>query len=167
MSDETKINKATDKAGLSFNVNTVKASMRKYYKDHDLLLRKTHGDDKKVVYESPQFSQSDVAVTALLQYICGNLVEEALKHTKKDKTNLKRIARSHLYQAVQMNPDLNSRFLLDLRKFDQTADFSYEDNVPVSSKELALFVATEFGEDVMLTPQAKNTTSCFVHMLHH
>jgi hypothetical protein len=165
MSDKTDkqgINKATDEAGLSFNVNTVKADMRKYYRDHDLCLKKIQGEDKKVVYEIPQFSQADVAVAALLQYICGVLVEEALKHVKKDKSHLRRIAPTHLYQAIQMNSELKTRFLVDLKHFAEETDVSYENNVPINDKELNAFVEKDFGKHVMLTPKAKNALYYFL-----
>lgn len=132
-------NKLTEKAGLTFNVNTVKANMTNYLKVHDL---------KKL-----KFAGAHVAATAALQELCTLLTNNALQHTHKDKSGMRTLTRQTLRSSVLMHDGLKQYYHTRMQTFDKT--HVYEDQVPVSKKDL-LSVTKDVNGDLKMTPKALN-----------
>jgi hypothetical protein len=137
-------NKLTEKAGLVFNVNTVKANMSQYLKVHDL---------KKL-----KFKGSQVAATAALQELCNQLAQTALAHTHKDKSGVRTLTRQTLRSSLLLHDGLRQYYYTKMQAFDKTQ--VYENQLPVSRKDL-LDVISKVNTDLKLTPKAVNFL-CFL-----
>lgn len=132
-------NKLTEKAGLSFNINKVKANMIHYFKVHDL--------------NQPKFKGAHVAMTAALQELCTLVVKNALQHTHKDKSNVRTLTRETLRNSVLLHDGLKQYYYTKLWTFDKSQ--MYGDQLPVSKNDLATVVESVDG-DLKLTPKALN-----------
>lgn len=149
-------NKLTEKAGLRFNVNTVKASMSQFLQVHDLLVEHKKENDKGkevVVRKTPKFAGAHVATTAALQELCKLLAETALQHTHKDKSGMRTLTRQTLRTSVLMHDGLKQYYHTRMQAFDKTQ--VYENQVPVSKKDL-LAVIKDVNGDLKMTPKALN-----------
>lgn len=148
------VNKLTEKTGLQFNVNTVKASMVQYFKSQGD--GEGNGDDKEDKKEKlvcPKFSGSQVAVTAALQELCKLLLNECMAHVVKDQSGMRMLRRSTFRYAIHMNNDLKNYYEMKLEIFDKKQ--MYQDQVPVVKKEM-MNVINNVDKELKLTPKAYN-----------
>ena len=88
MSTEKKPNKLTEKAGLTFNVNTIKSKLKDYYEGQSLT--------------TPMFSGGHTALTASLEKLWEMLLQECLKKVGKDKSGVRQVNRELLQYSVCM-----------------------------------------------------------------
>ncbi len=149
-------NKLTQDAGLTFNVNTVKASMSQFLQVHDLLVEHTKENDKgkkEVVRKTPKFAGAHVATAAALQELCKLLTNTALQHTHKDKSGMRTLTRQTLRASVLMHDGLKQYYHTRMQAFDKTQ--VYENQVPVSKKDL-LALVKDVNSDLKMTPKALN-----------
>jgi hypothetical protein len=132
-------NATTTKAGLAFNVNTVKSSMKSFFETQ--------------ASEQPMFSGSHIAMTAMIQKLADVLLRESMKYVTKDKTGMKTVTRPCIKQAICINTDLNEYFYQKMLKFNKNG--MYGDQIPVSRKEFDA-MCTSMDKSLKLTPKAFN-----------
>ena len=83
-------NKLTQTAGLTFNVNTVKTKLKKFYESRDI--------------PCPMFSGGHTAITASLEKLYELILKDCIKRTGKDKSGVRTVNREMLLYSVMMNP---------------------------------------------------------------
>ncbi len=137
--EKTAANKLTEKAGLAFNINTVKANMKSYFENQAVAL--------------PMFSGSHTAMTAVIQKMAELLLKYCMSHLSKDKTGIKNVARPTLKTVVCLNADMNEYFYLKMLKFKKNG--MYCDQIPVSRKEFDA-MCTNLDKSLVLTAKAYN-----------
>lgn len=145
MSTETKKpNKLTEKAGLTFNVNTMKHKLKDYYEGQSLT--------------TPMFSGGHTAMTATLEKIWELLLQECLKKTGKDKSGVRQVNREQLQFSVLLHAGFRKYFVSHLENFD--CSIQYKEQVPVIPAEMDK-VMERVDKDMSLTPKARNL-ACFM-----
>lgn len=144
MSTEKKPNKLTEKAGLTFNVNTTKQKLKSYYEGQDLT--------------TLMFSGGHAAVTAALEKLWEIILEECLKRVGKDKSGVRQVNRESLQYSVLMHAGLKRYFVVHFENFDNTVE--YKDQSPVINSELDK-VMERVDKDMSLTSKARNL-ACFM-----
>src|SRR5271170_6618952 len=97
-------NKATQEAGLTFNVNTIKGNLKQYYETHGLTV--------------PQFTGGQQAMTAFLEKMYETILRECLKHIPKDKSGVRKVTLDSLQHAVLSHVGLEQYYLVSLKHFD-------------------------------------------------
>lgn len=132
-------NKITQKAGLTFNVNTVKNKLKEYYD--------SQGKD------TPKFSKGHVGMTAMLECLCQTLLMECGKRTQKNQSGIKQVTRELATVAVRLNTTLNEYYQTKLTKFEKTQ--MYSDQLPVSRSDIEK-VVEKVDTQLTLTPKAHN-----------
>lgn len=137
--EKTAANKLTEKSGLSFNVNTVKANMKSYFENQSVQL--------------PMFSGSHVAMTAVIQKMAEFVLKACMSHLSKDKTGIKQVARPTVKTVVCLNTDMNEYFYQKMLKFKKNN--MYSEQIPVSRKEFDV-MCTTIDKSLALTPKAYN-----------
>lgn len=142
MSTEKKPNKLTEKAGLTFNVNTTKQKLKSYYEGQDLT--------------TPMFSGGHTAVAASLEKLWEMLLQECLKRVGKDKSGVRQVNRESLQYSVLMHTGLKKYFVTHFDTFDNTVE--YRDQSPVITAELDK-VMERVDKDLSLTSKARNLAS--------
>ena len=100
MTDTKKPNKLTEKAGLTFNVNTVRHALKNYYEGQDL--------------STPMFAGGHTVITATLEKIWELLLQECLKKVGKDKSGVRQVNRELLQYSVLLHPGFRRYFLSQL-----------------------------------------------------
>ena len=145
MSTEKKPNKLTEKAGLTFNVNTIKQKLKSYYEGQDLT--------------TPMFSGGQTAMTATLEKLWEMLLQQCLKKVGKDsKTGVRLINLEALQTAVLLHPGLQRYFVVQFGSFD--SEVEYKDQSPVISVEMDK-VMERVDKDMSLTNKARNL-ACYM-----
>ncbi|QKF94160.1 hypothetical protein QKU48_gp0702 [Fadolivirus algeromassiliense] len=137
-------NQVTQKAGLTFNVNTVKAKLKDYYESQSAT--------------APMFSGGHTALTAVLECLWERILKECVARVGKDKSGVRQVNVEGLQYTVLLHEGLKQYYLVPLSKFDSKQ--MYKDQVPVSSKELDQ-VMERVDKDLSLTPRARNL-ACFL-----
>lgn len=137
-------NKLTEKAGLTFNVNTVKNSLKSYYENQDQSV--------------PMFSGGHTAITATLEKLWELLLQECLKKVGKDKSGVRQVNRELLQYSVLLHSGFRRYFLSQLENFD--SELQYREQVPIVTKELDQ-VMERVDKDLSLTQKARNL-ACFM-----
>ena len=144
MTDTKKPNKLTEKAGLTFNVNTVRSALKDYYEGQDL--------------STPMFAGGHTAITATLEKVWELLVQECLKKVGKDKSGVRQVNREFLQYSVLLHSGFRRYFLSQLENFDST--LQYGDQVPVITSEMDK-VMESVDSDISFTQRARNL-ACFM-----
>ncbi|ARF09530.1 hypothetical protein Indivirus_1_153 [Indivirus ILV1] len=139
MSTEKKPNKTTEKAGLTFNVNTIKQKLKSYYEGQDLL--------------TLMFSGGHIAITATLEKLWETILHECLKRVGKDKSGVRQVNRESLQYSVLMHSGLERYFMSHFRYYDVSLE--YKDQSPVINTELDK-VMERVDKDMSLTSKARN-----------
>ena len=137
-------NAVTTKAGLVFNVNTVKNKMKDYFKGQGA--------------DSPMFSGGQIATTAVLQRFLESIVRECKERVGLDRAKLRTVNRESLQYTLMLNEDYKNYF--SSMWGDYNKDMMYGDQLPVDSKHLDVVVA-KIDPSMTLTPRAKNLV-CFL-----
>ena len=132
-------NKVTEKAGLTFNVNTVKTSMQQYFNSQGVAC--------------PKFSGAHVGTTSAIQELCKMIIKCCLPHTNKDKSGIRNLTRSCMRDSVLLNNDLQKYYYIPMTMFDKNQ--IYEEQLPVAKKEI-MTVVNSVDKDLHLTPKANN-----------
>lgn len=137
-------NKATQTAGLTFNVNTVKNKLKESYESQGVT--------------TPMFSGGHTSMAATLQKTCELILRECVKRVGKDKSGVRQVNRESLQYAVLLHSGFKQYFLVQLDHFDPTQ--MYKDQVPVAQAEMDQ-VLEGVDKDLSLTPRARNLL-CFL-----
>lgn len=136
-------NQLTQKAGLTFNVNTVKNKLKDYYESQSA--------------SPPMFSGGQTALTAVLECLWERILKECVTRTGKDKSGVRQVTVDGLQYTVLLHDGLKQYYLVPLSKFDSKQ--MYKDQIPVVSKELDA-VMERVDKDLSFTPKARNL-ACF------
>jgi len=148
-SDKTAANKLTEKAGLAFNINTVKASMKNYFEVH--------------AEPVPMFSGSHTAMTAVVQKMAQLILKLCLDLVSKDKSGIKKISRPDMKTAICLDNSMKDYFYLKIVKFDKKC--MYGDILPIARKEFDTF-CTSVDKDMTLTPKAFNFLAYLLNQVY-
>lgn len=122
--EKDKRNQITKLAGLTFNVNTVKADIREYYQSQNLPM--------------PMFSSGQVAVTAMLEKLLDILLKATLQHAEKAKDGIKQIVPANIQYAILTDPELKRFFQMKLEDYNDKN--VYANSFPVNKQELTAFL---------------------------
>ena len=145
-------NKATQTAGLVFNVNTVRNKMREYFE--------SQGEKNSPEKTSPMLSGGQTALTAVLEKLYELILRECLKQTGKDKSALRVVTREHLQYSVLLHSGLKSYYFLSFEHFDK--DSMYKDQLPVTTEAMDK-VMERVDTTLSLTPRARNLACFLLH----
>ena len=150
MPEKPKTNSMTEKAGLTFNVNPFREGIITYHRNRNLTI--------------PKVNKAHVVLAATLEKLCHLVVNEALKHVKKDKTGLKTITRPVLKYAVMLNKDLDTYYHMHLKLFNPDQDYLAQ--LPVTRKTLRYFLDNKVGKNHRLTNKASNLLNYLLMTLY-
>lgn len=132
-------NTSTIKAGLHFNVNTVRNKLKEYYKNQ--------------VGSSPMFAGGHIAITAVIEKVYELLLRESGANVGKDKSGMKVINHDILLLTIKTNDDLKNYYLNKLGYYQK--DSVYKNSIPVISSEMDK-VAEKVDNSLTMSEQAKN-----------
>lgn len=135
-------NKLTQTAGLTFNVNTVKTKLKKFYESRDI--------------PCPMFSGGHTAITASLEKLYELILKECIKRTGKDKSGVRTVNREMLLYSVMMNPGFKEYYTVPLEHYDDL--IQYDESLPVDSAEM-LQVVDRVDKELGLSKKAENLMS--------
>lgn len=103
--------KLTAKAGLSYNVNTVRKNMVAYFDMHD-------------PENKPKFAKVHVAIAAMLEKLCKMLAKSTLDQSTKTKAGMREVNGKAIRNMIHSNSDLRTYFLARLDSFDRKMTYS-------------------------------------------
>lgn len=133
-------NKATEAAGLHFNVNSTKKWMIKQIKV----------SDTKV----PIFSKSHVALTAGIEGMINAILKAVVTRLPKEPSGLYNISRAAVMYAMQLDSDLALFFQRHLSGFD--ADTNYTEHFWIPQKEVTKYIEQIHGDNIKLDIKGYN-----------
>ena len=137
-------NNLTIKAGLTFNINTVKNKLKDYYNQNS---------------KAPMFSHGQIAITAVLEKLYELILRECVKTIGKDKSGLKLVNRDGLQHSIILHEEFKQYYLMKLTHFEK--DQLYKDQLPISIGEMDK-VMERVESDLSLTSKAKNLLCFFL-----
>tara|TARA_Y100000780_G_scaffold179369_1_gene164844 strand:+ start:152952 stop:153938 length:987 start_codon:yes stop_codon:yes gene_type:complete len=150
----SKVNAATDEAGLTFNVISYRKYMREHYVKRNIQFE-TKNEDDEVVRKPPMISGGHIAVTAVVQALSNYILTRVKTRVREDKTGLRRLDRYTLRSFVlEGDKNLSTFFLPFESSFSSSRN--YDSGYPVSNKELNAFVEKTIGTNLMLTEKCYN-----------
>ncbi len=138
--EKSKHNAATDKAGLSFNVNTTKNWIKKQF--------------DVVGMETPKFHGAHVALTAVVESLLMSVLSHVNSHLPKDKSSLYKITLPALSYPLQLDSDYSKLFKDSFTTFD--GDTNYTDQFWMSKSDVNSFIESHFGDNIQLEAKAYN-----------
>jgi len=164
-------NKATERAGLTVNVNAVKQGLKEVYESRNLLLPsvvKQEGSDgqtsdsKKVEMVAPQFAGCQTASAAVLEQFLRSMLTFCAKFLAKEKSGVKVIGRSAL-QYVMLASDvhgLHDYFYVAMHHYDSNS--TYLNMLPMTRKEIDTIVES-VDRDLSLDSEGFNIVCYLLH----
>lgn len=148
--EPTKKNQATTSAGLIFNVNTFKESMKRHFEAQEI--------------EKPMFQNAHIAMSALVQRMATILAKNVATQAPKDKSDCRTIRRGLLTDSILKDDGLKQFYYMILLKFDK--DQTYNESLPIARKELdELF--NSIDKRLKFTPKALNLMCYLLLKLYH
>ena len=138
--ERTKHNAATDKAGLSFNVNTTKNWIKKQF--------------DVVGMDTPKFHGAHVALTAVVESLLMSVLSHVNSHLPKDKSSLYKITLPALSYPLQLDSDYSKLFKDSFTTFD--GNTNYTDQFWMSKSDVNYFIESHFGDNIQLESKAYN-----------
>jgi hypothetical protein len=152
------MNKATDKAGLSFNVNETKKWIKKQLEISGHIVKNMDGKNE-VVYDLPKFTGAHIALTAIIESMIMNIMNEAISHLPKDISGLYILSLPALSLPLQLNTHMKRVFLEAIEKFDP--DINYSDLFWISKKDIYTYIEKKYGDNIKLDARAFNLM-CYI-----
>ncbi len=137
---KSKHNQATDKAGLSFNVNTTKNWMKKQF--------------EVVGIDHPKFHGAHVGLTAIVESLLMSVLNHVNSHLPKDKSSLYKITLPALSVPLQLDVDFAKLFKDSVASFD--VDTNYTEQFWMSKSDVNSFIESHFGDNIQLEAKAYN-----------
>ena len=138
--ERAKHNAATEKAGLSFNVNTTKAWIKRQLE--------TSGNDQ------PKFHGAHIGLTAVMESLLMSVLNLINSQLPKDKSSLYKITLPVLSYSLQTDDDYSRIFKPYLSSYD--SDMNYSDQFWMSRSDVNSFIESHFGDNIQLEPRAYN-----------
>jgi hypothetical protein len=139
---ETKVkhNQATDKAGLSFNVNTTKNWIKKQMEVQDL--------------EMPKFHGAHVGLTAIIESLLMSILNHVNSQLPKDKSSLYKITLPVLSYNLQLDDNFGKLFRESFSTYD--ADTNYAEHFWMSKSDVTSFIESHWSDNIQLDVKAYN-----------
>ena len=138
--ERSKHNAATDKAGLSFNVNTTKAWIKKQIEIYG--------------HNQPKFHGAHIALTAVMESLLMSTLSLINSQLPKDKSSLYQITLPVLSYALQTDDDYSRIFKSYLSSYD--SDINYAEQFWMSRTNINSFIESHFGDNIQLESRAYN-----------
>ncbi len=138
--DKDTRNALTKKAGLRFNVNTVKKDMGKFYKNSDLLFDvevKDENGDVTNERKPPMYRAAHVAISAALEQLTTLILHNVLGFTNQDKTSIRTVTRPVLKYSVFLHSGLNQYYNYALNN-SFNKNVVYKAQVPITDDEMSV-----------------------------
>ena len=135
--------KLTEKAQLTLNVNAVRTWLKKYYEQNGI--------------DVPIFRGIHVALTAVCEVLCTEIINATVKQLQKSQSGLYEITRPAIRYAVLLDGDLEHLLSPALNAFDKTMTFS--DHFCIPQKEMLKFIESDMGKNINLDVTAYNLLS--------
>jgi hypothetical protein len=134
------LNHLTRLAGLSWNINSIRKMMERYYEISET--------------KKPMFRKSEVAMTALLQELTKIITASINQYTKVGPSGLRRISLVNMKIALQLDDELNYYYGNRYQKFDPSHDYELK----ITSDEISYIIHRVDTSDnkMQFTAKAKN-----------
>lgn len=139
---EVKHNKATDKAGLSFNVNVTRNWLKK-----QLVL----GGETM-----PKIRGAHIGLTAIVESLLMNIFNLVNAHLPKEKSSLYKVTLPALAYPLQLDTDFAILFKEHIANFQKSQDVNYSDSFCVSKSAMNTYIEKQYGDNIQLDPKAYN-----------
>ena len=133
-------NKATDKAGLSFNVNTTKNWIKKQMEVQDL--------------EMPKFHGAHIGLTAIIESLLMSVLNHVNSQLPKDKSSLYKITLPVLSYNLQLDDNFGKLFRESFGSYD--ADTNYAEQFWMSKSDVTSYIESHYGDNIQLDVKAYN-----------
>jgi hypothetical protein len=137
---KSKHNQATDKAGLSFNVNTTKNWMKKQF--------------EVVGVDHPKFHGAHIGLTAIIESLLMSVLNHVNSHLPKDKSSLYKITLPALSVPLQLDVDYAKLFKDSIATFD--VDTNYTEQFWMSKNSVNSFIESHYGDNIQVEAKAYN-----------
>ena len=138
---KVKHNQATNKAGLSFNVNTTKNWIKKQMEVQD-------------VEVMPKFSGAHVALTAIIESLLMSVIGHVNSQLPKDKSSLYKITLPVLSYNLQLDDNFGKLFRDSFSTYD--ADTNYGESFWISKNDITTFIESHWSDNIQLDVKAYN-----------
>ena len=138
--ERTKHNAATEKAGLSFNVNTTKAWIKRHIESSG--------------HSQPKFHGAHIGLTAVMESLLMSILNLINSQLPKDKSSLYKITLPVLSYSLQTDDDYSRIFKPYLSSYDN--DMNYSDQFWMSRPNVNSFIESHYGDNIQLEPRAYN-----------
>ena len=138
---KVKHNQATNKAGLSFNVNTTKNWIKKQMEVQD-------------VEVMPKFSGAHVALTAVIESLLMSVIGHVNSQLPKDKSSLYKITLPVLSYNLQLDDNFGKLFRDSFSTYD--ADTNYGESFWISKNDITTFIESHWSDNIQLDAKAYN-----------
>jgi hypothetical protein len=132
-------NTPTIKAGLHFNVNTVRNALKDYYKNQ--------------VGSPPMFAGGHIAITTVIEKVYELILRETVANVGKDKSGMKVINHDILLLTIKTNDDLKNYYLNKIGYYQK--DTVYKNSIPIIPSEMEK-VADKVDNNLDIRDQATN-----------
>lgn len=146
-------NKATQKAGLMFNVESIKKDLKQYYETHFEKQGEAKDDEKNKILVVPQFTGGQHAMSAFLQKLYELILQECQKCVPKDKSGIRQVTLENLQYTILLNKGMEQYFLSSLKYYDPNQ--IYDHSCPVVLSEMEE-VMESVSKELAFTKQAHN-----------
>lgn len=137
---KVKHNQATDKAGLSFNVNTTKNWIKKQMEVQDL--------------EMPKFHGGHIGLTAIIESLLMSILNHINSQLPKDKSSLYKITLPVLSYNLQLDDNFNRLFRESFSTYN--ADTNYAEHFWMSKTDVMSFIESHWSDNIQLDVKAYN-----------
>lgn len=138
---KVKHNQATNKAGLSFNVNTTKNWIKKQMEVQD-------------VEVMPKFSGAHVALTAIIESLLMSVIGHVNSQLPKDKSSLYKITLPVLSYNLQLDDNFGKLFRDSFSTYD--GDTNYGESFWISKNDITTFIESHWSDNIQLDVKAYN-----------
>ena len=136
-----KHNHATNKAGLSFNVNTTKNWIKKQMEVQD-------------VEVMPKFSGAHVGLTAIIESLLMSVINHVNSQLPKDKSALYKITLPVISYNLQLDDNFGKLFRDSFNTYD--ADTNYGESFWISKSDITSFIDSHWSNNIQLDAKAYN-----------
>ena len=138
--DSRKRNQATEKAGLSFNVNSSKTWIKKQFEGLDL--------------EVPKFSGAHIALTAIIESLLMDIIKFTNSKLSKSKTFETNITSDALSYPLQLDVNYAKLFKENISAFNP--ETNYTEQFWISRNDVDDLIQSTFGDGIHLDAKAFN-----------
>ncbi len=137
---KVKHNQATNRAGLSFNVNTTKNWIKKQMEVQDL--------------EMPKFHGAHIGLTAVIESLLMQILNHVNSHLPKDKSSLYKVTLPVLSYNLQLDDNFGKLFRESFITYNP--DTNYSEQFWMSKSDITSFIESHWSDNIQLDIKAYN-----------